>query len=210
MGKGAKKLLITGCGRSGTGFLAKVLRECGIPATHERLFNPKRSSWPEGHEGAESSWLAAPFLKKLPKDVTVFHQIRHPFDVIRSLVGFGFFNGNQRNPYQVFAFRHAPGIRSWKDSLDRSMSYWVFWNLQVERYADVRYQVESLTPKDLREHLLMAGFDIPASTLQEAFSKVGTRYNSRARAKLQPHEILKRPLAQNLRKLARKYGYEVR
>lgn len=202
-----KKLLITGCGRSGTSFIAKVLRHVGLNATHETLFGLYRHTWPPQREGAEASWLAVPYLEKLPEDVTVFQQIRNPLDVARSLIGFNFFGRPQSLPFREFLFRHEPSIKTWSDPLDRSLAYWINWNIRVQEHAQVQYRLESLTAVDLADFLRIAGFDVPASKLSRAFRDTGPRYNHRPRAKLPSATILERKLGPNLEKLAYSYGY---
>lgn len=83
--------VVTGCPRSGTHYLSEVLARVGLVCRHEAVFGPKQRGF-EGFGAAhgDSSWLAVPFLAQLPPDSIVLHQVRHPLDVVRSLLGIGF------------------------------------------------------------------------------------------------------------------------
>ncbi len=71
--------------------MAEVLDGIGLRVGHEAVFGPRTRSfggWDDRH--GDSSWLAAPFLGEIG-DAMVFHQVRHPLKVVRSLVGVRFF-----------------------------------------------------------------------------------------------------------------------
>ena len=86
------RFVVTGCARSGTGYISQLLTELGARTEHERVFDPFTTRFERwGRSPGESSWLAVPFLDELPDDVVVLHQVRHPADVIRSLLGIEFF-----------------------------------------------------------------------------------------------------------------------
>ncbi len=52
----ATRFVITGCGRSGTGYLAKLLEGLGCPCGHEALFNPARLGWTDSSLMARVSY----------------------------------------------------------------------------------------------------------------------------------------------------------
>lgn len=87
-----RPLVVTGCARSGTAYLGKVVGGLGLRFGHEVVFGPRTRAFPgwQGQHG-DASWLAAPFLTQLGQDVLVHHQVRHPLKVVRSLVGVRFF-----------------------------------------------------------------------------------------------------------------------
>jgi hypothetical protein len=86
-----RPFVVTGCARSGTTYMAALLSGLGLRIGHEVVFGPRTRSF-DGWRGlnGDSSWLAAPFLADLD-DALVFHQVRHPLKVVRSLVGIRFF-----------------------------------------------------------------------------------------------------------------------
>jgi len=86
-----KPFVVTGCARSGTTYMAAVLSGLGLRFGHEVVFGPRTRGFDGWHgQHGDSSWLAAPFLDQIG-DAPVFHQIRHPLKVVRSLVGVRFF-----------------------------------------------------------------------------------------------------------------------
>ena len=79
---GYDKFIITGCGRSGTGFYSNLMKENGINCGHESyisLRGPKSFNFV-----AESSWLAVPFLASIPDNYYIIRTLRDPFKVIKS------------------------------------------------------------------------------------------------------------------------------
>lgn len=88
-----KRFVITGCARSGTGYTARLFTQLGVETEHETVFSPYAETFAGwGAAPGESSWLAAPFIDRLPAGTVVLHQVRHPVDVIRSLLGVHFFD----------------------------------------------------------------------------------------------------------------------
>lgn len=84
--------VVTGCGRSGTKYMAEVLKRCGLKCDHEGVFDPPVRSVeiPAGLDG-DVSWAAAPFVSAMASGTKVLHQVRHPLDVISSFVSLRFF-----------------------------------------------------------------------------------------------------------------------
>lgn len=76
-------ITIVGTGRSGSGYIAKVLTECGMPCGHEGWYNPLGQR--QAGLVADSSWCAlAPEFEDTVRNTYVWHQVRNPFDVIAS------------------------------------------------------------------------------------------------------------------------------
>lgn len=110
------KYIVTGTGRCGTVYFAKLLTSLGINCGHEAIFShsglnnayermqqkrpkvslisklatPKLEEWfPEGVDRiqADSSYMAAPFLdSSIAHDAKIIHLVRHPLEVINSFV----------------------------------------------------------------------------------------------------------------------------
>ncbi|MCA9597369.1 MAG: hypothetical protein KC776_28845 [Myxococcales bacterium] len=76
--------VITGLGRSGTGFMAKALNAVGVQCNHEKHWSLGSSHPATALATGESSWLAGPWLGELLPGVPVVHLVRHPRDVIAS------------------------------------------------------------------------------------------------------------------------------
>lgn len=91
-----RRFVVTGTARSGTAYLGALLGGLGLRVGHEDVFGPRTRAFDGWHgQDGDSSWLAAPFLDDLD-DALVFHQVRHPLKVVRSLVGLRFFADRSR------------------------------------------------------------------------------------------------------------------
>lgn len=110
------KYIVTGTGRCGTVYFAKLLTSLGINCGHEAIFSnkgldnayermkqerpkvsliselatPKSEEWfPEGVDRiqADSSYMSAPFLdSEIADGAKIIHLVRHPLEVINSFV----------------------------------------------------------------------------------------------------------------------------
>src|SRR5690606_41523338 len=69
------RVLITGTGRCGTGWMAGALTAAGAPCGHEAAFTARRHG--DCDCVAESSWLTAPYLDRLD-GAYVVHLLRDP------------------------------------------------------------------------------------------------------------------------------------
>lgn len=118
--------LITGCGRSGTHFTAKFLELNGLDMGHEETGSMGAVGWlcasPEfcREQGAT-------FARKA-------HQIRHPFNAIRSLITM---NDNSWE----YIFRYLPQCRH-EDRLIAAGRYWVYWNGMSQQGAVLSIRLE--------------------------------------------------------------------
>jgi hypothetical protein len=152
-----KKLLITGCGRSGTLYTAEVWRSFGLDIQHERPM-PLHGSM--GRDGA-ASWFMAVDDSNPPfgpgttgyNFEFVLHVVRHPLKVIASVAQFILQHGA---PSPEYIERHAPETRLTFEEhrtlapkqqlILRAARYWYHWNRLTEQKADQTLQVEQLVP----------------------------------------------------------------
>jgi hypothetical protein len=141
------KYLITGSARSGTGYIAQVLKSAGIPCGHEAIFShggldsAKLNVLAEPPFIADSSWLAAPFLSDdWLKDVVIIHLVRDPVKTIESILRLKWLE--QDTPYSRFAFRHVSELRDWRRMEERAAVYWLAWNRKIASYATIWHRVE--------------------------------------------------------------------
>jgi hypothetical protein len=139
------RLLVTGCGRSGTMWTAAALSSAGIDCGHERAFTPgypdRPARWGTGWWTAEVSGHAAPFTP-LP-DTYVVRLVRHPINVVTSIIHRrkrGQFGRDERA--REFIEKHAPGVTSIEDPIERAATYWVRWNRLV--VADETLRLEDI------------------------------------------------------------------
>lgn len=114
------RFLITGCGCSGTRWVAKVLSALDVPCGHERVFRPGgvlAHRW----AGGESSWLAVPHLATSTTwDVPAVRIVRDPFAAVNSAIADGFLVQSRRgvhDPFAAFVFKHQPDVAKVDDSI---------------------------------------------------------------------------------------------
>ena len=79
-----KKVLVTGCGRSGTGYMCTFLKASGLDVHHEYMGADGSVSWLMGATVDKAPW--GPLAKGFHFE-HVFHQVRNPLKVIQSLLG---------------------------------------------------------------------------------------------------------------------------
>ena len=203
------KFVVTGCSRSGTGYIAHLLRRVGYKCGHEDIFKfdylrlagpPARAFVDFPQFDGDSSSGAAPFLQNLPSETIILHQVRHPVTCIRSHMGIRSF-AHQYMPSQFLADDHAeqvaffegkscPEIFAHADERTRCMDYWVRWNQMVEEIEALsgtryfRYRVEDMNLGLLRKIVGLIGGSVAESEdsdLEHALASVPRSVNSRMR-----------------------------
>src|SRR6185369_1461945 len=148
-----RKLLITGCGRSGTMYASAVWRSQGLDISHE---NPTPPNGQMGKDGIASWYMAVNDLKALfgPSASEyefdfVIHQVRHPLKVIASVAQFVLRDALSRD----YIERNAPETRL--NPRERQMPdcdqlilqasrYWLYWNLLACEKSSLTIKVEDL------------------------------------------------------------------
>ena len=147
-----RPFLVTGCGRSGTRFVADLLTAVDVPTGWERTMDPMRSPEHRARDYkyilnrlgiyGDSNWLAVPYLRRIPNDVVVIHLVRHPLKVIRSFLNLRFFGDDVircgwrgDSCHTVLPAAHLPGFRRLSTVIERCMYYWLGWNQLCETMA---------------------------------------------------------------------------
>lgn len=192
--------VVVGTGRCGTGFTAEALQGRGVDAGHEERFTVDPSRRRDDLDG-DVSWLAVPYLDRL--DVPVVHQVRHPVDTVRSLVGIEMFSSPVHGAYRWFMHAHLDGL----STLDvaSAVRWYVRWNARIEERTDRRHRAE-----DLRGPGFGALVDDLAVDRAAAAPPPSGRVNARPRAEgLTTAEILAAPDGDELVEMAARYGYEL-
>lgn len=209
-------LIVTGTGRSGTGFAAQWLISIGIPAGHEIFFShgglpaAKRMLARRYHEVvADCAWEAAPYLNSAPlRDALVIHQVRHPKKVIESCMRVPI---GRMPTYAFFLERHLPQLRGYIGELNKTACRWVFWNRMIENAIQERrhyfWRIEDGTD-GLLQWLDKCGM-VDAKTIHPAQMYANTRRNQHrgesVEARLEDiHPTLIRPLQD----MMTRYGYQ--
>lgn len=156
--------IITGCGRSGTNYLATRLMESGIKCGHESVFQVNGPTLNDGCYCGDSSWFAAPFLGDVYLEAPVLHVVRSPRLVVESFhkiglcakyrwrhvtKGSGFFRFLLNNKMSLskvldrlnYVNAHRRLLEKytsvWDDDLEfyRLCEYWFQWNLLIEEQS---------------------------------------------------------------------------
>ncbi len=164
------RLLFTGCGRSGTGYVAKLITEAGLVCGHEWAFNPFRAGYWGSFE-AESSCLALRAVEDgmINYDCLVVHLIRNPLAVIRSVIGVGLLDQNPpryKAKYTAWLCANTPQcFAPHLSPVTRAALYWLFVNQRAENCIDYRLRVEDINELDLREISEIIGKPLDATAL---------------------------------------------
>lgn len=146
------KLLVTGCGRSGTHWFAECLRRAGVPTTHEHAFGQTLDGT-QREWTCEAAWPAAAYLPIA--DAEVVHLVRHPLATIASRVARGTFAEVPPSEEQArlgkWAAEKCPMIRLGNTELERAALHWVGWNNMIGPHADHVFLVEDVTSDDITQ-----------------------------------------------------------
>ncbi len=161
------RLLITGCGRSGTKYIARVLAGLGLDVRHEDLGADGAASWCMVPEAADAPWGVGRLGCRFG---TVLHQVRHPLRVIPSLTTF-------TAPSWAFVERHVDCPAA-DPPLLRAAKYWSAWNAAAERMAEWTYRVEHL-PAAYDEFCRRVGVGADRRPLDRTSTRVNTRRRGR-------------------------------
>ena len=133
----APSLLITGCGRSGTTYVSKLLSEAGLELLHHDVGPDGSVDWCL----AVTSDVPLPWGKKGRSSADyvfdrVLHQVRAPLAVISSSMTI-----KDRSWDYISNFT---SIEPQDSSIRKSMLYWLEWNRLAEAKADITYRVEQI------------------------------------------------------------------
>lgn len=228
--------VVTGTGRCGTAFTARLLTCLGLPTAHQRWFRPypllrdphrlPRSPWREAasraceevrrrrqrYEG-ESSWLALPRLSRYHGVVLL--QVRHPLRVVSSFAASGFFScpdASESGPWRRFAAAHCPLVG---DDLLDGMRWWARWNAWAATYAAYVYRIEDLDVAGTRGLLRFLGREISEDVAHAAMAQArATERNpvpthaKAAHLDLGWDDLPRGPELETLRETAAAFGYE--
>lgn len=135
-----KKLLITGCGRSGTKFIKTLLEKSKIDVDHE--FTIKKNglvTW-----GYFESKYKPKYMTRL--DNTIFDkqyiQLRNPQEVSVSMHG----AASSKNVVWPYIEDVIPIIKNTNDFRKKSVLYWIYWNLKLFENIKNVYSIENYKP----------------------------------------------------------------
>lgn len=133
---------VIGTGRSGTGYMAAVLKGAGLDAGHEAYWHahggPRASQL-----DVDCSWLALPDIESGAWTGRVLHVVRHPVDTVRSLLGTRLFaRESLGNPYALMARMNTRSVDTHLFDLDAAVAFWCEWNARCYAVADATLRLE--------------------------------------------------------------------
>lgn len=226
-----KRFVITGCGRSGTTYTARLLSQLGCHCAHEQYFTGSKPSpvtgllarrgllklaWKPPVIG-EAAWEAAPWLPHLADSTLVFHQIRHPLEFIRSRQKKGWVHGRFRS-------RHLPHLPKMNKAEFAALPlnqqaewlarFWIDWNALVESRSEgkpyMRYRVEDFDLPLLLRILDSIEFDYCQTEVQKTFESLPRNVNTRGQKREDiTLDLLPNALRDELALAADRYGYRL-
>jgi hypothetical protein len=160
--------VFTGMGHSGTGYIHKLLLECGINCGHERVFSLKLNLFDEPYYG-DSSHYFFEYAHLFP-DIKIFYQIRDPVKVLKSY--------KESDPAKL-----TSPYGQWM----RNQRYWTTYEEMIE-FLDSKirsfnpiltYNIEDLNISLLRKIFELLERPFPdMSLVKRAFGLISKRYNS--------------------------------
>lgn len=136
------RMVVTGTGRSGTGWAAATLNSAGIFTGHENVFTPrtvKPLSYIDwcGYK-ADCSWLAVPRLPLMNVKAALI--VRDPLEVVTSMAHIGFGLGMHDNDHAHVARE----LTNMEPSLDGYLKFWVHWNQWALQHVEAIFTLDQL------------------------------------------------------------------
>jgi hypothetical protein len=193
-----KRILVTGCSRSGTTFMSLALSASGLDVRHENIGRDGCVSWTMAVNDTVSPW-GPPFQEGIYKHI--FHQVRDPLKTIASVMA------TELPRSWEFIQKHIPQINNYDSLLVKAVKYWIYWNRFAEAKSEMTYRIE-----DIAEVYGEIGNRIGYRLDPRILSRVSTTTNHRADYQHVPtweelEAVLPTDLFIELRDQAIRYGY---
>lgn len=193
-----RTLLVTGCARSGTGFISAFLKANQLDVGHEL-------DAPFGIV----AWTMAPYTHISPwgpisKDYWfehIFHQVRHPLKTIASA-------GNEPPISWNFIRNFVPEIQMNDPKIVKGAKYWFWWNLIAEQRAEWTYRIEDIE-NQVEEMSARLGVDLDPTLLQNIPTNTNTRWYPDVYTWEDLKQAVSEDLYYNIIDMAIRYGYEI-
>jgi len=206
-------VLITGIGRSSTGYVARLFsalhRSCG----HEVIFNidavRRGGLFDAQARWGDSSWLAAPLLSTLPADWHIIHLVRHPHEWLRSWLA-----KDTDEAHLDWIAEHTGLEHATAPDVDTCARLYVTWNYLVERSGrGVRVQAESLWVPEgvlaLTASLGMIVSDVAARRAVETAQRKDAHRHTKNYGAWNDPQVTDVEALEALNAMGRRYGYVV-
>lgn len=195
--KEKKMIIITGCGRSGTQYMWRVLRDLGFDVGHEEWGKDGQVGF-HAAVNLRGAALNRPWREvQDPENDVVLQQVREPLGTISSVQTFQDYSWDFICEHSAVD-RHAPLVV-------RCMQYWYFWNLMAERWASFIYQIERL---ETAWPTICENIGIDRSTPLPEETRKDRHFRTHTNLTWQDLSIADPGLTEDIRILAEHYGYE--
>jgi hypothetical protein len=192
------RFVVLGTGRSGSGYISQVLTASGIKCGHESWWNP-HGRRQRGLVG-DSSWCALALIDWKKYTGQVFHQVRHPLDVISSYV----YRQSFTSPFAKIKLPLL-AVDPGGDPLRYGCRIWLDLNRRSAELTDFRWQVERVDSALVRR--IGEAVGVAPRNVQAAIEVVSKAYNSHGTQRRLPWNRLPRDLVDEIESLAHDYGY---
>lgn len=222
------KYIVVSSPRSGTGYTAEVLSHLGLNCGHETWFFPGRTIYHKRGEEfwGDSSWLATPYLDKMPPTTLVLHQLRNPIKTLDSMMARRQLRGckpggkGPRGEYTKFLKLYFENWESEESQQDRLARFWVEWNLKIEEQENnpnlryLRFKIEDMNEELLLSITSLIGAPMPNPKQLQLALKTSKNTNHRVgqanRITPWAEEFLgakDNEAAERVRSFSKRYGY---
>ena len=181
-----------------------VLKQMGVPASHEAFFTLDRRAFTEqdraayaAHPTNDVAPMAAPFLRQV--GTPVLHLVRSPVDVVNSFLHLQL---SPTVPHEVTDFINHFVTLEGGSAAELWADYWVKWNRMCAADATITLQAEALSAGLVSDIFLTPIIGVPGFTQQW---QTAGRYKNRAHeltGNLVPPHVVNR-----LRQADEEYGY---
>lgn len=194
-------ILITAIGRSGTAYIARILRSIGLDVHHESFGRDGTASWywaafRRSDTSAISRRCRPPILNRTPRFRAILHQVRDPLNAIAS-----FSTANESSWEWIYA--NTP-VHPSDPLLKRCSEAWLHWNRMAEEISDWTYRIESLGSV-WPEFCARVGVSAPPGSVPN----IPHTINSRPHRTLSWEDIRTlTPTSGEIEAMAKRYGYQ--
>lgn len=176
--------LITGSGRCGTGWLAKVLNHAGVNAGHEEWWTLQQR---RHGLAVDVSWLGC-FDDGYPGRVIAL--IRSPWSCIPSI-----YAAESTHPWHLLRSQNVALTGDWPTD---ACAIWAAYTAHAVQRAEIVWRIEHITPSDVA-----AGFELDVERVEAAFEEIPPTVNARPGADFHwPNDLT------DVEALAKELGYD--
>jgi len=197
--------VVCGVPRSGTNYISAVMNKLGCECGHEDWL--QKDSWCTERETddvwGDVNWHCAPYLYELPKDIPVVLIVRHPVNVINSLLATGDYkrwrNALRKEDEGYFFF-------NCKTKEEEANWFWRCWNNLILSRSSIVLPIDR--PEELKSNLAILLYILGKNkTYASKVSKVVDSTKKLHSRGPHPEIVTWWRLEKETRKLARELGY---